>query len=601
MKHILSTLSIIFCSIIPYGTSNAQTAFKTESGIKWYNPALDSIPVIEGIAWPGEASNPYYRLPDRAEDKVSSHVWHLSRHSAGAMIRFTTNADNINIRYTVGGNFAMDHMPATGVSGVDLYAIDADGKWIWGQGNYRFGDTVTYTFTGINPNAVYHNTGREYRLYLPLYNSVKWLEIGIPENANFISRPVRDDLPIIIYGTSIVHGGCASRPGMAWPAILGRNMDRPVINLGFSGNGVLEEGIIDLISEYKAKVYILDCLPNLVDSNRFSEDEVKKRIINSVNKIQAKHKDTPIILVEHAGYTDAMLQPARMAIYKTINRIQKEVYTDLKTSGTQNLYLLTEEEIGLSIDGTVDGTHPNDLGMYQQALAVEKLLRKVLHEPKGTLSTTIPCTQYREPQNYDWENRHRAVLEFNRRQKPDVVFIGNSITHFWGGKPEHRFQTGPESWNSIINTYNPVNMGFGYDRVENVLWRIYHGELDNFNAKQIYLMIGTNNIHINPDKDIIEGIDLVLQAIIVRQPQIQIYLTGIYPRRNTEEHITNFNTNLTLLAEKYNINFIDPGRVLTGKEGKIDESLFSDGLHPNNAGYNRLVQEYKKYLEKSRK
>jgi GDSL-like Lipase/Acylhydrolase family len=96
-----------------------------------------------------------------------------------------------------------------------------------------------------------------------LYNSVQWMEIGIQEGTLFNPLPTRKEKPIVVYGTSIAQGGCASRPGMAWPAILGRKLDRPLINLGFSGNGRLEKEVIDLMIEIDAKLFVLDCLPNL--------------------------------------------------------------------------------------------------------------------------------------------------------------------------------------------------------------------------------------------------------------------------------------------------------------------------------------------------
>ncbi len=117
---------------------------------------------------------------------------------------------------------AMLHMPATGVSGVDLYAKNSDGKWLWCKGNYSFADTINYNFRNITPNDNYHKMGREYHLYLPLYNSVEWMEIGTEEDALFEPIPIRKEKPIVVYGTSIAQGGCASRPGMAWTSILER-------------------------------------------------------------------------------------------------------------------------------------------------------------------------------------------------------------------------------------------------------------------------------------------------------------------------------------------------------------------------------------------
>ncbi len=166
-------------------------------------------------------------------------------------------------------------MPATGVSGIDLYSKTIDGKWLWAAGKFSFKDTITYHFTNLLPNDQ-HVNNREYTLYLPLYNSVKWMEITVPKAALFKSLPVRKDNPIVVYGTSIAQGACASRPGLAWTNILGRKLDRPVINLAFSGNGKLEKELIELLSEIDASLYVLDCLPNLTSPEYYATGELKK-------------------------------------------------------------------------------------------------------------------------------------------------------------------------------------------------------------------------------------------------------------------------------------------------------------------------------------
>jgi hypothetical protein len=134
----------------------------------WFDPSKN----LEGQAWPEEVAKPYDRLPARAEKTVQPKVWELSHQSAGLSVRFRTTSREIIVRYAVAGKLDMPHMPATGVSGVDLYAIDPNGNWKWAAGKYTFGDTITYRFSRLSDEA------REYRLYLPLYNSVKWMEIG---------------------------------------------------------------------------------------------------------------------------------------------------------------------------------------------------------------------------------------------------------------------------------------------------------------------------------------------------------------------------------------------------------------------------------------
>lgn len=234
---------------------------QTKIELKWWNPADSKIYAIQGQGWHSELAEPYDRLPIRVRNKLLLEpVWRLSRESAGLIIRFRTNAEEIHVRYAVSFKLRISIMPATGVSGVDLYSLDKSGHWVWHSGNYSFGDTITYDFSHLQRG---NSSTRNYYLYLPLYNHVRWLEIGIPQKAKLVPQSPSTKRPIVVYGTSIAQGAAASRPGLAWPAILGRQLHRPVINLGFSGHGRLEPPIIDLMKELNAKIYILDCMPNM--------------------------------------------------------------------------------------------------------------------------------------------------------------------------------------------------------------------------------------------------------------------------------------------------------------------------------------------------
>ena len=284
-----------FLMLVVCGFLCQRLEAQASPNITWWNPAQSTFKVIEGQAWPGSVESRYDRLPASAQKNVRRAVWNLSKQSAGLLIRFWSNSTNIKVRYKVGLRLDMPHMPSTGVSGVDLYAKNSDGKWLWCRGNYSFGDTVKYDFKDINPKEEHHDLGREYRLYLPLYNSVEWLEIGVPEDALFEPLPLRPENPIVMYGTSIAQGACASRPGMAWTNILERKMDSPLVNLGFSGNGLLEKELISLLSSIDAKIYILDCLPNLV---RFPLEDVRQRILTSVRNLRKSRPSVPILLRE---------------------------------------------------------------------------------------------------------------------------------------------------------------------------------------------------------------------------------------------------------------------------------------------------------------
>src|SRR5262245_17570807 len=254
--------------------------------ILWYDLRLLD---VEGQGWP-DTKSPYDRLPAKAEGVVRPPVWNLSRHSAGLCARFVTDATAIHARWTLtSDNLAMPHMPATGVSGLDLYVRAPDGVWRWLAVGRPTARTNTAQLVGnLAPGK------REYLLYLPLYNGVSSVEIGIPKGntlAKGPERPAERQKPIVFYGTSITQGGCASRPGRVHTAILGRRLERPVINLGFSGNGTMDPEIARLLAELDPAVYVIDCLPNM------TAPQVEERAEPFVRTLLKARPKTPVLLV----------------------------------------------------------------------------------------------------------------------------------------------------------------------------------------------------------------------------------------------------------------------------------------------------------------
>lgn len=571
MKSIIFVVSLLCTVALP-----AQT--------QWHDPLKEEAHVIQNQGWTREIGKTYQRLPDRAEKKVRKAVWNLSENSAGLAIHFYTNAEKIEVRYGVTGSHAMPHMPATGKSGVDLYAMDSDGKWRVATDKYSFGDTVTYTFNNLSQSR-YHKQGFEYRLFLPLYNSVKWMEIGVPDSAEFKFIPVLREKPIVVYGTSIAQGGCASRPGMAWTNILSRKLDYPVVNLAFSGNGPLEKEFVDLIDEIDASLYVFDCLPNMVS---LSSEEVIKRTVYGVKKLREKH-DVPILIVDHIGYRNGELNELSRETADRMNAASRQAFDSLVELGVKNIYHLHKDSINMPADGCVDNIHPSDLGMQVYADAYEKIIRKILNMPVGKISTTRPVSQRREPYIYEWKERHAGILQNIQLQRPEKVIIGNSITHYWGGEPGR--ENGSQSWKNRVQPAGFLNLGCGWDRVENVLWRVYHGELDGYRASEVVLMIGTNNLGSVPDEEIVEGLEFLLKQIRIRQPEAGIKVVGLLPRRDKEAEVKAINRQISKMASLNEYSYLDVGSRLLTKGGKIDESLFLDGLHPNEKGYSLIVND----------
>lgn len=351
----------------------ATAALPAQDTLRWFDPATATFPLVDGRGW--QDAPGYQRLPARAQRIVRPRVWDLSTNAAGVYMGFTTNSPTIVVRFTVSGPLQMPHMPATSVSGVDLYAKDANDSWLWARGRFHFGDTITYTFTNLDLNQ----PTQEFRLYLPLYNTVTWLQIGVPEKHTFTPLPASTEKPVVLYGTSILQGACASRPGLAWTNILGRKLDYPFINLGFSGNGLLEKEVIGLINEMDARLFVLDCMPNLHDRERFSKADVRQRIVTCVQSLRERHPQTPILLVQHAaGMPHTQMDTALLHKYAAVSQIMAETFAGLQKRGMKNLHLLTDEAIGLNMESTVDGTHPNDIGMIKYAQAYEGIIREIL-------------------------------------------------------------------------------------------------------------------------------------------------------------------------------------------------------------------------------
>jgi lysophospholipase L1-like esterase len=337
----------------------------------WYDVGLIG---VEGKGWP-DTKAPFDRLPAKAEGLVRDEVWNLSRQAAGLCVRFVTSATTIQVRWTLTSNrLAMPHMPATGVSGVDLY-VKFDGRWRWlGVGQPVKSPTNTATLVSDIPEGE-----REYLLYLPLYNGVSSVEIGIPKDRSIAKappRPLDHQKPIVFYGTSITQGGCASRPGMVHTSILGRWLDRPVINLGFSGNGRMEPELAALLAELDPAVYVLDCLPNMLAK------DVEERVEPFVQTLRKAHPVTPIILAEDRTYSNAFLVKPQRDRNDASRAALRKAYERLEANGVKDLYYLSgDAQLGNDSEATVDSSHPTDLGFLRMAHALEPLLRPLLQTP----------------------------------------------------------------------------------------------------------------------------------------------------------------------------------------------------------------------------
>jgi len=324
---------------------------------------------LEGRAFPDAERKSYFdRLPAEADGKVTAAVWGLSRDSAGLMFRFRTDATTIYAHYKVTKpQLAMPHMPATGVSGLDLYARDQDGKWRWVQVARPGAQEMRIRLAeNLDPGE------REYALYLPLFNGVEFLHVGVPAGKQLTGLKPRAK-PVVFYGTSITHGACASRPGMVHTGILGRRLDVPVVNLGFSGNGRMDKEVGDFLVRIDAAAYVIDCLPNM------NAKEVAQKCAPLVRQLRAARPATPILLVEDRRNTDSWIIAGRRKHHDDNHAALKAAYEQLVKEGVKGLsYVPGDHLYGDDADGATDGSHASDLGFFRQADVFEPFLKAAL-------------------------------------------------------------------------------------------------------------------------------------------------------------------------------------------------------------------------------
>jgi hypothetical protein len=316
---------------------------------------------IEGQGWT-DTKAPFDRLPARAEGIVRDVVWDLSRHSAGLCVKFKTDAQEIHARWTLTlDRLALSHMPATGVSGLDLYIDTPDGPSWAGVGRPEtLPDVETALVSGMIEGE------KSCTVYSPLYNGVSSVEIGIPDGSSIAATErASDRQSVAFYGTSITHGACASRTGTNHVARVGRQLDCETLNLGFSGNGMMDAEVAGFLAELDPDLFVIDCLPNM------TAELVTERAANLVTTIRRERPDTPILLVEDRTYGDSAFVVSRRGRNETNRKALQDVYAGLKD--VEGIHYLEGATL-LGGDDTVDGSHPTDLGFKRQA---DKFVEKI--------------------------------------------------------------------------------------------------------------------------------------------------------------------------------------------------------------------------------
>ena len=328
---------------------------------------------VEGRAAEGEREHFYDRLPYNAKQNVRSELWSLSQHSAGMCIRFSTDSKNISVRWKLRFSAGMPHLTGCVTNGIDLYAFD-DGseKWRWAGivKPYKHPENSGSLLSNLPPQM------RSYQLYLPCYNGVDSVFIGIDDDAEIYPLNRNNSkLPLVFYGTSITQGASASRTGLTATAILGRYFDVETVNLGFSGNGRMEEAIAEVMLNTAASCYIIDCLPNM------TAEMVGERTVPFIEQLRSSKISTPILLVECTHNDADWINQTEHHRIQEKNTALKKAYNQLLANGYTNLYYLPGALlIGNDSEASVDGVHYNDTGFTRYAEQLKALLEVILQQ-----------------------------------------------------------------------------------------------------------------------------------------------------------------------------------------------------------------------------
>jgi lysophospholipase L1-like esterase len=331
-------------------------------------PATDPKFTVSGLAFYAEHPGKWQRFPDRAEGKVPASVWRLSQMPSGGRIRFRSDTTAVGLRAVYPALPQMRNMHNFGQAGIDVY-LDGEYKATLAPRNDL--EVAAVLFEGIEKRE------REITIYLPLYIGVDLREIGLDPDASIEPpTPFALEKPIVYYGTSITQGGCASRPGMSYQAILSRRMNTDFVNFGFSGAGRGEPAVAALVAECDASAFVMD-----MAQNNPSPEDLEERFGPFLDVLRAAHPDTPILCTTPIYMATELPGSGLEANLPGMRDVIRKAVRARQEAGDANLHLIEGYELlgPEQGDGFVDGVHPNDLGFYWMSNGLEPRLRKLLN------------------------------------------------------------------------------------------------------------------------------------------------------------------------------------------------------------------------------
>lgn len=352
MKRIILILTLLGCIV-------------SATAKKWVD-AKDL--AIHGYTKKSE-KHPYYRF-DFSKYNLTGMIKMLAEAPAGLYVAFKTNSSNIFAAWDIAPHKLRDNMPMIMQRGLDLY-IKHNGEWRYVQATRP---SVDASLTSYEKRiAKYLPEGEnEYILYLPGWCEMKSLKIGIDDNATISGIPSPFRHKVIVYGSSITHGAAASRAGMTYPARMSRNLGIEFVNFGFSGYCMMQPEFLDCLKSCETDAFIFDTFSNP------SAEVIAERLPNFIAELVKAHPGKPLIFMQSAipvnDCIDAGKRAKRIKRFDTARNIMQDMVKKYK-----DVYFLEILDV-IGKDGSVDNTHPSDLGFDRFINAYQPKIAKILRK-----------------------------------------------------------------------------------------------------------------------------------------------------------------------------------------------------------------------------
>lgn len=316
-----------------------------------------------------KVSDPFTRIDTVQAANLPNRVQELARNTAGLFLDFESDATDLHLQWVLDEYRILWNMTPVAVNGFDLYG------WTGSQWQYMASAKPSGTENSVKLIGNMKGNLSQYRLYFPLYSGLRQLKLGMEASAEI--RPSQG-LPepcakVVIYGSSITQGASASRPGMAFPSIIARELTLEMLNFGFSGSGKLDLEMAAILGGIDSDLIILDCVPNP------SVEEIQQRTLPFVQRLRELRPDTPILMIESIFRENGHWDQKVHEKVSRQNQAYRDAYEQLLKAGTEELYYLSSENlIGTDHEATTDGIHLSDLGHYRMAGELSGVIQEIL-------------------------------------------------------------------------------------------------------------------------------------------------------------------------------------------------------------------------------